>query len=313
MCVHFSSLDLRVLPALIGGWVVDAESGVVVDGVDADDDDATVGWQRVGNSPQLTDVYNGVWLRQLYGRLFGSSLPPSPSSRPYTMLPSCTWMRAKGPGEVTAEHVDYYYFYKESSIFRDHMRAPTAAAAASPRAPPSTATATSVSSSSPVAAACRICDAAPRPSAPTVRCDLCLCSFHPSCMSPPLRSVDVPSGGIEWHCYGCCNAPLPYWTCWISLGELGPSDGRLAVVPGSHRLVRYESPAVADLLPGDATPAWMRKAQWVAPASIRRGDIVLFNMKLVHAATKNDSERFRFSIDTRVTSVSDNSEWWRRQ
>ena len=115
---------------MIPGWVVDAESGGLVGGRESDD--AIKGWHAIGNSRELKDVYNGASIRAFYQRLFENdedytSRPhlASQGALPYTTLPSCTWLRAKGPGEVTAEHADYYYFAKNTSIFGDYFT-PTA-------------------------------------------------------------------------------------------------------------------------------------------------------------------------------------------
>jgi hypothetical protein len=57
-------------------------------------------WKALDYSKAMTDKYNGEMLHRLYGELFSQ----------YKTLPSCTWLRAKGAGEITAAHVDYYYF-----------------------------------------------------------------------------------------------------------------------------------------------------------------------------------------------------------
>jgi hypothetical protein len=111
---------------MIPGWTVDAESGGLVGGREADD--AIAGWHAIGNSRELRDIYNGAAVRSFYQRLFENDKEyterpqlAAQGALPYTTLPSCTWLRAKGPGEVTAEHADYYYFYKNTSIFSDYF------------------------------------------------------------------------------------------------------------------------------------------------------------------------------------------------
>ncbi len=45
-----------------------------------------------------------------------------------------------------------------------------------------------------------------------------------------------------------------------------------------------------------------RHHHWCAPSSMRRGDILLFNVKTIHAATVQKNDRTRLSLDTRITS-----------
>lgn len=44
--------------------------------------------------------------------------------------------------------------------------------------------------------------------------------------------------------------------------------------------------------------------RWQAPRTMRAGDLILFNVKTVHAATRQTNNRTRFSMDMRVTTSS---------
>jgi hypothetical protein len=288
---------------MIPGWTVDAESGGLVGGREADD--AVDGWRDIGNSRELTDVYDGHAMRTFYQRLFeqDSSYAERPHLKSagvpsFTTLPSCTWLRAKGPGEVTAEHADYYYFYKNTDIFSELY---------SPAQNPSKEQAKVLREQQARIAkqteeqreTCQICHS-PEDAETTLLCDLCGCGFHMRCLRPVVDAL--PSEEQEWHCHTCTNHPLDYWTCWTALGDISGHDGRLALIPASHRLGGYEAAVRPDLLPRDFTRAYEAAAQWQTPTEIRMGDIILFNMKTIHAATRNGSEKFRLSLDTRVTS-----------
>jgi ectoine hydroxylase-related dioxygenase (phytanoyl-CoA dioxygenase family) len=139
-----------------------------------------------------------------------------------------------------------------------------------------------------------------------IRCSLCGLTVHGLCLAPPVALNSSPSDGDEWHCYSCRNLPKPFWTCWIPLGDLVEKDGRLALIPASHALGGYERPQPrgedVPLLPGDYTPDYAKRAVWCTPSSMRMGDLILFNVRTVHAATRNDAHTFRLSIDTRVTT-----------
>lgn len=128
-------------------------------------------------------------------------------------------------------------------------------------------------------------------------CDLCDRCFHVNCVLPPLTSI--PDG--EWHCSDCANSPLSLFTCWMPLSDISP-EGSLLLSPGSHNLSGYDSPLPGkELLPLEWRD-YRRNGKWkwrtVAPA--RPGDLVLFNIKTVHAASNNNFPAFRLSCDTRV-------------
>lgn len=308
---------------MIPGWTVDAESGGLVNGPETDGAAATKGWHAIGNSAELTAVYNGPALHSFYARLFANepqflSHPTLSQNNlpPYSSLPSCTWLRAKGPGEVTAEHADYYYFAKNTSIFGDYfvppMPADSAEAAASSSSAPASSGKKSAAASKPVSSmtddereTCQLCHD-PRDPASTLICDLCGFGFHMSCLRPRLTEAPTVIPGTdqeqEWHCYRCQNLPIPFWTCWMALGDISGLDGRLALIPGSHTLDGYENAVREDLLPRGFTKSFENAAVWQTPSRIDMGDIILFNLKTIHAATRNAGERFRLSLDTRVTT-----------
>ena len=100
-------------------------------------------------------------------------------------------------------------------------------------------------------------------------------------------------------------------TAWVPLGDYAPEDGVLAVCAGSH-LARGmsggrgrgggggddddddddEPEAKTELPPG------FDGGEWHA-SDVRMGDVVLFDIRLVHASTRNGADAFRISADTR--------------
>jgi len=275
---------------MIPGWTVDAESGGIIGG--REPDSAVAGWREVGNSKELTDVYDGAELHAFYQKLFAQDVSPSTSASshrrtlpPYTSLPSCTWLRAKGPGEVTAEHADYYYFAKNTNIFGDFWQAKRDE--------------DEKKQTEEERQTCQICRKNDDADS-TLLCDLCDRGFHLRCLDPPLTSL--PPDEQEWHCARCCNQPMSYWTCWVPLGDIEGYEGRLALIPGSHTLAGYDKPVREDLLPGDFSRSFETSSVWQTPTRLGQGDVILFNIKTIHAATRNGGEKFRLSLDTRVTT-----------
>lgn len=239
---------------------------------------SAIGWSEIGNCNEVTAVYNGESLAAFYQNILGE----------HTTFPSCTWLRAKGHGEVTAEHVDYYYFRQNTQIFSEHME-------------------NKIEHNSN----CQLCylHANDHDSNQTVNCALCTRIYHTSCLKPkPKKMAHNLKQEGEWHCDECAELAFPYWTCWISMGNVTSEDGRLAVQPGSHtQLTGYNCPSRVGLTPESYTPKHEKKQKWFT-STFGPGDIVLFNVKLIHAATKNTSTKFRISCDSRVTKhQQDNS------
>merc|ERR1711933_154430 len=90
--------------------------------------------------------------------------------------------------------------------------------------------------------------------------------------------------GMEggWHCPICAISPLSIYTTWISLSELkAPKDSILAVVPRSHQLIGWDMPKLDSKLPSDFN--W--KLPWLIPKQVGYGDIIIFNIKTVHASS----------------------------
>lgn len=181
-------------------------------------------------------------------------------------LPGSSWVRAKGPAEFTYDHVDYHYFYKHTTIISDHMRL-------------------FVDKRSAVASSagnhCAICSAV-------------------------LVLEDIIHAGIQtaWHCSACINKPTSIYTLWIPLSDIGVNDSKLAIIPGSHHHSGYE--AFRGELPGEFTPLIQSQSVWHLPGQYQMGDVIIFNIKTVHAATKNASDRYRLSVDARFAALPSN-------
>eukprot|EP00456_Euglypha_rotunda_P010580 TRINITY_DN12696_c0_g1_i5.p1 TRINITY_DN12696_c0_g1~~TRINITY_DN12696_c0_g1_i5.p1 ORF type:complete len:276 (-),score=26.80 TRINITY_DN12696_c0_g1_i5:55-807(-) len=88
-------------------------------------------------------------------------------------------------------------------------------------------------------------------------------------------------------------------TCWIPLGDYSVKDGTLAVCEGSHLLPGFEPDNY------DSKTELPRSFQTVKDtvlwrsANFKAGDMVVFDIRTIHASTVNTSENFRISMDTR--------------
>ncbi len=142
------------------------------------------------------------------------------------------------------------------------------------------------------------------------RCCICECQFYDSQVGKEkTKLLETQQFGVlgEWHCPLCAIRPLAVYTTWIPLSNLKPpKDSILAVAPGTHKLTGWDMPQRKAQVPGDFH--W--KLPWVIPQEIGPGDIIIFNIKTVHAASFNSSSPrcFRVSFDTRLRLGPSNSE-----
>eukprot|EP00808_Paulinella_micropora_P020944 g79759.t1 len=230
-------------------------------------------WMEFAQTDPIYNMYAGPEVLSFFDSVFGK--------HHHKNFPDCTWLRMKGRGEVTAEHADYYYFKGNTEIFSENMG----------------------KEASPAQEICKVCNKNDRPEE-TLICDICGHGCHMDCARPKMN--EVPEG--EWHCHDCADLPFNFYTCWVSWGNarLG-LEGGLCLQPGTHSLLR----GFDDPLPGKPLlPQGYRKEKshlkWHS-ADFGEGDIVLFNIKTVHCASKNYSYSYRLSCDTRVFYASDSS------
>jgi hypothetical protein len=252
----------------IEGWTVDAVTGGAV----AERDDDFEGWARVGNSDALKNVYDGPYLHKFYEELF--------QKESIKTFPGNTWIRLKGHGDVTIEHADYYYFKKNT-----HMLSLFAKEALS---------------ESP----CGICNSLGA-SASLISCSLCGTLYHKKCVNYS-KTVSLDDTELEssWHCSSCADAHLPFYTCWVSLSNVKTEHSTLGFIPGSHKLSGFNQPPK-----NKQTPLGFEGVRnssiWCVPENgLQPGDVFIFNVKTIHAATRNASDEFRISLDTRLYGLS---------
>jgi len=97
----------------------------------------------------------------------------------------------------------------------------------------------------------------------------------------------------KWHCLSCSRRPYAIYTTWVALSDASPHDSVLAVAPGSHLSENWAVPHKGMELPSDFD---VDESLWVIPDVVKPGDIVIFNIKTVHASSANDSSPRRYRV-----------------
>jgi len=107
------------------------------------------------------------------------------------------------------------------------------------------------------------------------------------------------------------------FTCWMPLGCLGVEHGTLTVAEGSHRLSGYRAGVYGSAeckSDNELPPDWPHWRDGDASADVSAGvwrttsflpgDVVVFDVRLVHASTRNETPHYRISMDTRWKPTS---------
>jgi len=104
---------------------------------------------------------------------------------------------------------------------------------------------------------------------------------------------DIAPGPLSV-CDWCASERQPaVYTSWVALSKATPQDSVLAVVPSSHFLSGWHGTKKGTGLPKDFDPD---KCVWMVPEQLLPGDVILFNIKTVHAATPNKSTPRRYRV-----------------
>ena len=279
----------------------------------------TDAWMQIGPSATMQAVYLGEALQSFWANLFGiGAVDP---------LSKQTFLRLMGESG-TQEHADYYYFKRDTHIFEGkHCRE---AIAASERyliehnLPLPKLDANIANSLKTVEMRCNFSNNnnnnnnrntnhsnKKQKGEELLLCHICEKYYLMSSLDET-RLKRLKKGGFgvqgEWHCPNCAIKPLGVYTTWMSLSDLKvPKDSILAICPKSHLLRQWDVPKPKDKqLCNDFS--W--KMPWVIPYEVAMGDIVIFNIKTIHASSFNatNPKTFRLSCDTRIILTSNGNQ-----
>lgn len=116
----------------------------------------------------------------------------------------------------------------------------------------------------------------------------------------------VAAGAVPWHqdkSYWPDANSNPVITVWISLVDATLANGCLHVLPRTQRQrvldVHAETYSGTGFLEVDEKQLRLLKAGKATPVPVTAGSAILFNDRLVHSSTPNNSDHVRWSIDLR--------------
>jgi len=272
-------------------------------------------WEDIGPSDICQNVYNGPAVQSFWSSLFGEK-----TIRP---LVKQTFLRLMG-SSGTVQHADYYYFKRDTHIFTGEDGR-NAQCAAKQYLDSNQMWREDLYEIKDIENKCTLKDDPNQfqndknddlkqdesnDADPPLKCGICGGMYSMDDLDENRRERLIKASkkkmdfGMEgqWHCPHCAISPLSIYTTWISLTDnIGPKESVLAVIPHSHKLTQWDTPRPNSQLPGDFN--W--KLKWVIPNKVNYGDIIIFNIKTIHASSKNNSSprRYRCSFDTRIQLV----------
>ncbi len=192
-----------------------------------------------------------------------------------------TYLRCKTKGAVSTPHADYYAYRSNEQMFSALVDSSS----------------NERDNQEEDELGCVVCHK--QDEEEMLMCDLCQLWCHVDCCQVPVLNHCKDAG--EWHCATCSDSDINAYTMWIPLQATTPKQGILGVVPSSHQWTEFDHHNSGSVnLPRSF---FMQSTQlWKLPQQLELGDVIIFNIKTVHAATKNQGKQGnRMSLDVRFT------------
>ncbi len=117
----------------------------------------------------------------------------------------------------------------------------------------------------------------------------------------------VAAGAVPWHqdkSYWPNANSNPVITVWIPLLDATLENGCLHIIPGTHRkrMIEHGTESYSGTSYTETNPdavAAMRRKREILPLPVTAGSAILFNDRLLHMSTPNNSDHVRWSVDLR--------------
>jgi len=274
------------------GRTIQANSGDVISGTEfyVSDEQAEKErklWKNICNGADIQGLVNGPEVTTIISKF--AELHSEQSAfdfKPLNFHPFYTWLRIKGKKEMTIEHSDYFHFYRQTVLFAspsnvtdDHIDFLPPALKEDPEARFTDST------------VCERCHTTDR-SHLMILCDECDKGYHLDCLNPVME--EMPKD--DWYCAECNPRPL-LGTVWVPLEAITVEHGTFCVLPKSHSYPQYSKPYKDFQVPNSYWKC--AKGQPWHVGTFEPGDMIIFDLKTVHATTRNLLDKYRLSVDTR--------------
>ena len=125
--------------------------------------------------------------------------------------------------------------------------------------------------------------------------EVSLSQCHHNCVMTKMPGY---SSETMWH------QDIRYWSfdqpelvsVWLALGEEGPQNGGLLVIPGSHRLELDRGRLDKDLFLRQELAENQALIDSAVPVSLSPGDVLFFHCRVFHAAGMNRTDATKISV-----------------
>ena len=207
-------------------------------------------------------------MKQIYQGPFIKSCLTRLFQRDYHLLSQHTWIRMMGKNAHTDIHADYSYFRQATTIMSQHLNSNKSSVVQQPG-----------------------------------HCALChksmLYENDLTIIDPGQQDGSYVNNG-EDHCNNCCDLDFPFYTCWIPLEDVSVDHSILSLISQSQLLKGYNQPYDKRGLTPAQFNQHYKKIFTIPKQGVEAGDMILFNIKTIHAASINKTPFFRYSLDTRI-------------
>lgn len=304
------------------GYCVDAISGSETNERESIDINA---WNKIGPSDVMKDVYGSNQIRSFWNELFADC--NNNDKICVKPLPKQTFLRLMGDSG-TQEHADYYYFKKDTKIFSGN----DGRSAINSLKKYKLQNNLKVQNINEIDATVmknlikidNINDIIDNNNLNNkiLKCHICENIYLQSSLDNK-RLERLKKGGFgvsgyeidqnninesTWHCPSCMIECFGIYTTWISLSNLNllkNKDSILSLCPKSHLLSLWDIPQSSNK---QLCSDFKWTMPWVIANNVNVGDIILFNVKTIHASTFNLTKPkvYRVSCDTRIILADNN-------
>lgn len=117
------------------------------------------------------------------------------------------------------------------------------------------------------------------------------------------KIAGVSAGAVPWHqdkSYWPDADAIPVLTCWVAIVDATEEKGCLHIWPGTHRLkvLSYHAETKTGTAYTEVDGKHLVDVE-IKPVPVPRGSAIIFNDRILHMSTPNNTDEVRWSVDLR--------------